>query len=95
MSRSVLDQTAILVAVLDAEGYETGRAVYVHIDFAKHVDAQYGADADGRRGVLRVEYEPVEVFLDHRDLKTLTRAEVEQVRRDARASFDSAEKEHR
>lgn len=79
--------TMLIVDVLDAEGYETGRDVPVFVDFTTDVDRNYGADADGNRGALLVEYDVLRCWLEEADAARLTEAERKQVCQDAEANF--------
>jgi len=74
----------IVVDVLDEQGYDTGRAVPVRVLYHTEVDPDYGADADGRRGIRLVEHVIHRVMcLD----ASLTESERQQVEADAEAIF--------
>lgn len=73
----------VLVNVLDREGYETGRAVPVSLEYVRLVENQYGADADGHRGTLLVEYDVTNQWTD----AVLLKEEEDQVLRDGVKAF--------
>ncbi len=75
------------VEILDAEGCTTDRTVKVYLDVVKEVDYSYGADADGNRGITHTFYNILDVWIDHKDLKTLTLGEAQQAIKDAEAIF--------
>ena len=79
--------TVIMVDLKDAEGYPTGRSVPVQLDYVVTVEQAYGADADGRQGMPRVEYAVLDQFIDLADLVTLNSMEVEQALAEATAIF--------
>jgi hypothetical protein len=78
------DTTDFTVAVLDQDGYETGRTVTVWITYHVDIDPAYGADADGRRGIKRIDY-----MIDRIECHdaALTTDERKQVETDAEAMF--------
>jgi hypothetical protein len=77
--------TTFLIDITDDEGYETGRTVGVEVEYVTE-KFLYGADADGRRGVVREEaVEILDTFIPGATLLGLTSANVEQVLRDVRA----------
>jgi hypothetical protein len=80
-----IHHTTFLVDVLDVEGYPE-KQVGVEVEYVTERDNSYGADADGRRGVVREEaVEILDVFIPGATLLELTSANVEQVLRDVRA----------
>ena len=72
----------VLVSVLDREGCETGRAVPVNLEYVRTAEP-YGADADGRRGTILVEYNVTNQWTD----AVLLKEEEEQVLRDGVSAF--------
>lgn len=66
MSRQATDQLVLNVPLGDE------RIVLVYALYVVDVDEHYGADADGNRGVRRVEYDLLDLAIDQDDLKTLT-----------------------
>lgn len=90
--KSSREQTCFTIEVLDADGQGTGREVDVYIDFFVDVDNAYGADADGNRGVRRVEYQIEDIYIDKWQAKTLLAEEQAQVIRDAEKRFDNMDK---
>jgi hypothetical protein len=70
--------TTLCIDLTDAEGHATGRTVPVVVEYAT-IPYEYGTDADGHRGEMRYEREVLGVCLDHRDVRTLTPRQVEQV----------------
>jgi hypothetical protein len=81
--------TTFLIDITDDEGYETGRTVGVEVEYTVDRDNNYGADADGRRGVVREETtEILDTFIPGATLLGLTSANVEQVLRDVRAILE-------
>lgn len=79
----------LLIAVLDKDGHETGRAVPVEIEYHLEVDRSYGADADGNNGISRVEY-----VIDSMDITgcskgVLLKEEIVQILRDAKTEFNN------
>lgn len=86
------ESTAILVNVLDAEGLETGRCVFVYLDYIVEVDAHYGANADGQHGERRVEYQLLKVYLDKQAQRDLLVEEQQQVLADAELIFYGRQK---
>ena len=87
--RTTAEQTAILVDVLDRYGYETGRTVFVYIDYLADVDDQYGADVDGNRGERRVEYQLTSIGVDPGTQPKLLQEELAQVICDGAKAFAS------
>jgi hypothetical protein len=84
-------QTEITVDVLDRDGYATDRVVTVQIDYTISVDNNYGADADGRRGIRLVEVEDVEASVAPEVATTLLAEELAQVKADALTQFEFRE----
>ena len=81
--------TIIIINVLDKEGYTTGRAVPVEIQYDLEIDNDYGADADGNRGVPRVLSIPTKIDIpDEKMKRSLLKEELEQVLADAKDAFD-------
>ena len=89
--RSTKENTAFEIDVLDQNGDYTGRSVTVCIDYHIDVDNAYGADADGRRGERRVEYEIDQVYLDPSE-DPLLAEELAQVLKEAERRFENADK---
>lgn len=85
-------QTVITVELTDACGYPTGKSVPVWVDYCVEVDKDYGADADGARGSLRVEHSFLTAHIEPEDLKGLTAAEAEQALGEAETIFYQAKK---
>jgi hypothetical protein len=81
-----IHHTTFLVDVLDAEGYPT-KQVGVETTYTTETFL-YGADADGRRGVVREEIELIDTHIPGATLLGLTSANVEQVLRDVRAILE-------
>lgn len=81
-------QAEIAVDVLDRDGYATGRAVTVQINYTIYIDNNYGADADGRRGMRLVEIEDVEASVEPEVAKTLLADELAQVTAHALKVFE-------
>lgn len=80
--------TTLIINVLDKEGYATGRAVPVEIQYDLEVDKNYGADADGNRGIPRVLSIPTKIDIpDEKMKKSLLKEELEQVLADAESAF--------
>ena len=77
-------QTIIPVTVKDQEGCETDRVVPVTITYTVEVDPHYGADADGRRGMLAEWHEIQSATVD----APLLEEEMTQVLGDAYAIFE-------
>lgn len=77
-------RATFLVDVLDGDGFETGRVVPVEIAYVRSVDKSYGADADGRRGVERVEFEILDTSIAPQHFVGMRSDEVEQVLTSAR-----------
>ncbi len=92
MSRQTTYETTKEVDILDAEGYATDRTALVHLLVSKVVDTNYGADADGNRGILLVEYEILDSWIEAEDLKKMNAAEAEQALKDAEAGFKEMNK---
>lgn len=82
-------QTIVIVDVKDEEGYELGRTVPVVVEYTTHIDKSYGEDGDGRRGVLSIEHELLDVYIEPDHLIAFHSGQVEQVIRDARAAFEA------
>lgn len=82
--------TVVLINVLDKEGNTTGRTVPVEIEYDLEVDKNYGADADGNRGIPRVVSIPTRIHVP--DEKSLLKEELEQVKADAEAAFEEINK---
>ena len=80
-------QTVILVDLTDTKGYPIGRRVPVLIDYCVDVIRDYGQDADGTRGALRVEHDFLAAHIEPEDLKALTAAQAEQALGDAETIF--------
>ena len=84
--------TLILVDLTDADGHATGRAVPVTVEYLVETERDYGADADGTRGILRTEYTILQVYIEHRELTGLTVAEAEQAIEEAKGIFHGKQK---
>jgi hypothetical protein len=80
MSRQSTDRLVLYVPLKE-------RTVLVYATYVVDVDANYGADADGNRGVRRVEYDLLDVEVDQDDAKTLTVVEVQEVLEAVPAAF--------
>ena len=85
-------QTIILVDLTDAQGYPIGCSVPVTIDYCVDVIRDYGQDADGTRGALRVEHDFLAAHIEPNDLKTLTAAQAEQALGEAETVFHRTKK---
>jgi len=80
--------TTIRVALLDKEGNHTGVHVPVHVKYTIDVDKNYGADADGNRGVKSIEYNILDVYYDPQEGdRRLLAEELVQVLADAEVLF--------
>jgi hypothetical protein len=73
----------VLVEVLDSVGDPMGRAVAVEVFYATE-RYEYGADADGRRGVPCEDVTVLDVYANPAALAGLNSEQVEQVLDDAR-----------
>jgi hypothetical protein len=69
----------VLQVPITYDGEETGRAANATVTYVVDIDSNYGADADGRRGVQKIEYHLLDVAIEAEDLMAMTSAEVEQV----------------
>jgi len=85
-------ETTIEVDVTDENGHETGKTALVWLMIMKEVDHNYGADADGRRGQLRVEYFIVKSWIDAPDLVDLNAGEAVRCILEAEARFKQSNK---
>lgn len=92
--RTTAQETAILTDVLDRDGHETGRAVFVEIHYLVDVDDRYGEDADGNRGARRVEYQILSIDVDPAVRRTLLCEEYAQVLCDAAIAFHARPRHH-
>ena len=68
---------------VDCNGVE----IPVVISYAETVDKNYGADADGRRGITLVEREIIDMEIDHEYLAYMTIGDIEYVLDQARFIF--------
>ncbi|MGH7220066.1 MAG: hypothetical protein ACREI1_07035 [Nitrospiraceae bacterium] len=87
MSRTSLEQTCILVDLIDAEGHAPERTVPVTLDYLVDIDQNYGADADGHRGITRAEYMVLDKAIEAQELLTLTSDQVERALAEAETIF--------
>lgn len=84
----VEDTTTVVVQPIDEAGYDLHREIEVDVTYTLDIDPNYGADADGRRGMRRVELESVEVEVaDPAQLDGLTIEQVAECLRTARETF--------
>lgn len=72
MSRSYTGNTVVWVEV---DGYEAG----VYLEYQVDVDTDYGADADGRRGVYHEECEVTCKYIEAPKNLPLTSAQVDEM----------------
>ena len=92
MSRTTIEQCGVQVALTDCEGYETGRVVSVTIDYLQDVDSNWGADADGQRGITRVECDILDWSIDPQDCLTMDLGQIERALAVATAIFHQRQK---
>jgi len=85
-------QTAIVLAPTDEQGYPCAPEVTVWIDYICSVDASYGEDADGRQGAVRVEYEILDCYIEAEDAQRLSLEQIEAVLDEARMVFGQRQK---
>lgn len=77
-------ETVVLVDVLDPEGRESlGYTVPITVRYGLDTDQHYGADADGRRGVVRTELEVLQMDVNPPYLSRLNSRQVERLLADA------------
>lgn len=86
--------TTMEVDILDAEGYATGRSALVWLTVLVETDMNYGADADGRRGVPKIEYCVSNIYIDPNDLLKMTVKEAEDCMKEAEARFMNCSDKH-
>lgn len=73
------DHGVVLVDVLDADGYETGRTVAIECWWVTERDGSYGEDADGNRGVTVETVTVLDLYINPAALAGLNSAQVEQI----------------
>ncbi len=83
--------TILYVDLPDADGYATGQ-VPVQIDYVQEVDASWGEDADGNRGICLVEYSILDAYIEADQLKTLTAGQAKQAIDEAQYIFNHSQK---
>jgi hypothetical protein len=94
ISGNKIYDTTMEVDILDAEGYATGRSALVWISVLVETDMNYGADADGRRGIPKIEYHVSNVSIDPHDLVKMTVEEAEQCMKEAEDRFMNCSDKH-
>lgn len=77
----------IWVDVLNRDETETGRDVPVAVCYGEHTESEYGADADGNRGVLLIERIVLDHYIDPQFIKGLDSWQVERLITDADEAF--------
>ena len=87
-------QTIINVHVTDDEGYLIGHVVPVLIDYLVDIIRDYGADADGTRGLMRTEYDILDATIDPKDWAGLSLAQISWVLDEARTIFHQRDKHY-
>lgn len=75
--KTVADHGLVLVDLMDAEGYDTGRSVAVECWWVTEF-YEHGADADGRRGVPWQCTDVLDLYINPAVCATLNSAQVEQ-----------------
>lgn len=85
-------QSIILIDLTDADGYPVGQSVPVSVEYVQTITQDCGEDADGRRGMPMIEYDLLDITIDHHAARLLTFAQVEQVIAEAREIFHQRNK---
>jgi hypothetical protein len=75
--KTTTDHGIVLVDVLDAEGYETGRQVGIELTWVTEYYLD-GADADGNRAWPAVDVTVLDAYINPAAMAGLTSAQVEQ-----------------
>src|SRR6476659_2391683 len=89
-----LYDTTMEVDVTDVEGYATGRSVLVWLTIQVETDMNYGADADGRRGIPKIEHGIMNAWIDPHDLPKVSLHEAEQCIKEAESNFLDSSRYH-
>jgi hypothetical protein len=89
--KTVADHGLVLVDVLDANGYETGRTVGVELWWVTEYYLD-GEDVDGRRGTPWQDTTILDAYINPAAMAGLNSAQVEQVLRDAKGMVERGQR---